>query len=291
VTAGEQRWPRARVWVGWFLRLVVGIAIVIASVVAAVKILEYFVPLSVAGGDPLKRSLLDLAEKVIIAIIAVALYLQFCRLTEIRDPGLFGGRRKWGELGFGVFLGALLLSCTVATLWALGMYQVQSSVVVSQWPLIIVNGLAIAAQAAILEELLVRGIILRLLCERFGDIAALVISALLFGALHLANPHSSLLIAAGLAAQAGVLLGAAYLLTRHLWLPIGLHFAWNFGQATVYGGALSGTTTHAIISAKLTDPTWLSGGEFGVEGSVFATLFCLIAAMILLWRYARKLNR
>src|SRR5690606_38179680 len=100
--------------------------------------------------------------------------------------------------------------------------------------------LTMAFTSAIFEEILLRGIIFRILEEKLGSYIALFISALIFGALHLANPNSSITAAVGLAIQAGLLLGAAYIYTRNLWFPIAIHFAWNFTQSAVFGANVSG---------------------------------------------------
>ena len=105
----------------------------------------------------------------------------------------------------------------------------------------------------------------------------------MFGALHLTNPNSSLIAGIGLAIQAGLLLAASYMYARNLWFPIAIHFAWNFSQSAIYGAKVSGNTiSKTLITSKIEGATWFTGGAFGPEGSVQATIFCLFAAIILL---------
>jgi len=170
----------------------------------------------------------------------------------------------------------------VTVIWLLGGYLIEGVADRSAWAPPIVRGLAIAVASSVIEEVLLRGLILRILAEVFGRWWALAVSSLLFGALHLANPHSSVIVGLGLAIQAGFLLGVAYLWTERLWLPIGLHGAWNFGQAAVFGGALSGNQISAIIDAKLVGPEWISGGDFGIEGSLVSTIMCTAAGCAML---------
>jgi len=140
-----------------------------------------------------------------------------------------------------------------------------------------------AFTSAIFEETLLRGIIFRVLEEKLGSYIALIISAALFGLLHLANPNSSLIAGIGLAIQAGLLLAAAYIYSRNLWFPIAIHFAWNFTQSAIFGASVSGIAiSKTLITSKIEGAQWFTGGQFGPEGSIQATLFCLVATIILL---------
>jgi membrane protease YdiL (CAAX protease family) len=140
-----------------------------------------------------------------------------------------------------------------------------------------------AFTSAIFEEILMRGIIFRITEEKLGSYIALFISAILFGAMHLGNPNSSLIAAIGLAIQAGLLLASAYIYSRNLWFPIAIHFAWNFTQSAIFGANVSGTSiSQTLITSKIEGAEWFTGGEFGPEGSIQATAFCFIATVILL---------
>lgn len=87
----------------------------------------------------------------------------------------------------------------------------------------------------------------------------------------------------GLAIQAGLLLGAAYIYSGNLWFPIAIHFAWNFTQSTIFGANVSGNKiSKTLITSKIQGAEWFTGGQFGPEGSIQATLFCFIATIILL---------
>ena len=139
-----------------------------------------------------------------------------------------------------------------------------------------------AVAVSVIEELLLRGLVLRILAEVIGRWWALVVSSLLFGVLHMLNPNSSLIVAIELAIEAGFMLGVAYLWTGRLWLPIGIHAAWNFSLGALFGGPLSGLQVSAIIDAKLVGPDWISGGAFGIEGSLVSTIICTTAGCAIL---------
>ncbi|MNE88368.1 hypothetical protein D3C80_1856720 [compost metagenome] len=89
--------------------------------------------------------------------------------------------------------------------------------------------------------------------------------------------------------MAGFLFGAAFIYSRNLWLPIGLHFAWNFTQSGIFGAITSGNEkTSSLLEAKIQGPEFITGGEFGPEGSIQATVICLIATVILLVLNAKQ---
>ncbi len=147
--------------------------------------------------------------------------------------------------------------------------------------------LAMAASSAVTEEILARGIVFRILEEWLGTWAALAISSALFGLAHLGNPHATLWSALAIGMEAGTMLAAAYMLTRRLWLPIGIHAAWNYTQGAIFGVAVSGGEMKGLFQGEMRGPSWLSGGEFGAEASAIAVLVCTSGAAILLTKVVR----
>ena len=210
----------------------------------------------------------------------------YVRIVEKRAVTELSGPHASRELGAGVLLGALLLSLTVGVLGALGVYQVTGS---NGWAAMLatVPGFILAS---VLEEVVMRGVIFRILEQWLGSWIALVLSAALFGLLHLLNPGTTLLNAASIMLEAGVLLAAAYMLTRRLWLCIGIHFAWNFTQGGIFSAAVSGGATNGLLQAKLVGPEWLTGGAFGVEASAVAVVVCASAGLLFLIAAKRRGN-
>jgi uncharacterized protein len=135
--------------------------------------------------------------------------------------------------------------------------------------------------AAIGEELLFRGAIFRISEEWLGTTAALIISAVLFGTAHALNAGATPIGVGAIALEAGVLLGVAYSASRSLWLPIGMHFGWNFTEGGVFGTTVSGGQSHGLVTVTLSGPAQLTGGAFGPEASIAAVLVCLVAAALL----------
>jgi membrane protease YdiL (CAAX protease family) len=225
-------------------------------------------------------SIKSLVTALVVAVFAIVSYTYLFKFYEKREVTEFSKKGLFKSLTFGIVLGVVLQSLTILVIYLKGGYSIISINPI----LFLVPPLTMAFTAAIFEEILMRGIIFRITEEKLGSYFALFISAILFGAMHLGNPNSSLIAAIGLAIQAGLLLASAYIYSRNLWFPIAVHFAWNFTQSALFGANVSGTTTaKTLITSKIEGAEWYTGGQFGPEGSVQATVFCLIATVILLF--------
>ena len=124
--------------------------------------------------------------------------------------------------------------------------------------------------------------------RRWNLWAALVISALIFGGLHIFNDNATLWSSIAIAIEAGSLLGAAYAYNKNLWLPIGIHWIWNYTQGNILGLPVSGEdNVTSVITPEISGPQWLTGGSFGAEASVIAAV---IGLLISLW-FIRKIRQ
>ena len=143
------------------------------------------------------------------------------------------------ELGAGLLLGFVLFTVTTGIVWSLGgitFHGVRSFGDTQFWV-----WAAIGVISGFYEEILFRGIIQRQLERLGGTWVALALTSAIFGLVHMVNPNASLVGALAISIEAGILLGSAYLLTRRLWLAVGIHAAWNFTQAWVFSVPVSGT--------------------------------------------------
>ena len=150
------------------------------------------------------------------------------------------------------------------------------------------RGAWLFAWVVMLEELLFRGFVFQRMVDGVGAWPALLAMALLFALAHWGNPGmegATLVWATVDTALGAVLLGLAYLRTRRLALPIGIHFGWNWAQGSLLGFDVSGLDQAGwLLPQMLGKPQWLTGGEFGPEASIFAVLVDT-AAVILMWRW------
>lgn len=238
---------------------------------------------AIAGKALLQTSLdkdyRNLIKGIIVSALALTSYIVFFKYYEKRAITEFSLNGLAKNLITGILIGVVLQSLTILVIYFNGGYAVAA---VNPFSFIIIP-LTIAFTAAIIEEILVRGILFRIMEEKLGSYFSLFISALIFGALHLANDNSTLLSALCIAIEAGLLLGAAYIYTRNLWFPIAIHFAWNFMQSGIFGAITSGNAkTNSLLVSKIQGSEFITGGEFGPEGSIQAVIFCSAAAILLL---------
>ncbi|MCH2225192.1 MAG: CPBP family intramembrane metalloprotease [Crocinitomicaceae bacterium] len=225
------------------------------------------------------KDLKNLIRGIFGAILAIISYTYLFKFYEKRKVTEFSNKSIIKNLLIGLVLGITLQSLTVLVIYLKGGYSV-----ISVNPILfIIPPLTMGIVTAIMEEILFRGIIFRVPEEKLGSYISLLISTLLFGAVHMFNPNSSLNAVIALGIQAGLLLGAAYIYSRNLWFPIAIHFAWNFTQSAIFGANVSGNAiAKTLITSKIEGAEWFTGGRFGPEGSIQATIFCLIATIVLL---------
>ena len=225
--------------------------------------------------------LIALADVVVVCLA----YALFVRVIERRVATEFSLRWLY-ELALGTAFGLVLFSVVIGALWLLGSYQIIGS---NPWQ-IVFSALWIGIVPGFVEEILFRGVLYRIIEESLGTWIALISTSFLFGFAHLANPGATLFSAVAIALEAGLMLGITYTLTRRLWLPIGIHFAWNFAQGGIYGVNVSGNEVNGWLKSQLVGPELISGGSFGAEGSLVAVIICLLAFALFLGMTLRRGN-
>jgi membrane protease YdiL (CAAX protease family) len=235
-------------------------------------------------GSPVVKGLLELGFRAVVPLVA---YLLLVKLIERRPVRELAPRRLAPDGALGLAAGVLLFSAVVGVLWLLGSYHVTAFNPSPHW---ILAAATVGLGAGIGEEIICRGVLYRIVEEGLGSWMALLFSALFFGAAHLHNPGATLWAGLAIAIEAGILLGLIYLVTRSLWVCIGLHAAWNFVQGTVYGIPVSGTTADGWLVSTRSGPDWLSGGAFGAEASVVALVLCSLVSSALLAIALRRGN-
>ena len=162
-----------------------------------------------------------LIGSAVTAVVGLAGYWGLMRLIRRKTIRELSGPGRIRELGAGLGWGTALMVVVFAVLAVIGSYRITAV----GWNKGILIGLAAGIIAGVGEELLFRGILLRLLEAWLGSWWALAVTAVLFGAVHLSNADATAFGAVAIALEAGVLLGACYLVTRRLWFVIGLHAA------------------------------------------------------------------
>lgn len=150
-----------------------------------------------------------------------------------------------------------------------------------------VKAVCLFFMVAVCEEVIFRGVIFRMIDKQFNAVAAYIVSALLFGAMHLTNPGATWWAGLAIAIEAGILLSAAYKYSGTLWLPVGIHWAWNYIQGNILGFAVSGGDAgESLFTPEISGPDIITGGAFGAEASIIAVI--IGAALSVLFILARR---
>ena len=225
----------------------------------------------------------ELAESLVYLVGVVALTWAFCRFADrvsLRSLGL-QAHAGLAKLSAGWGLGTALQLAILAVLWLAGWLTVERSgsqplelsVAVLSWLVISFN-----------EELAFRGYILQRLARAWGLPAAVIVSSLLFAMVHVLNPNVQPLAMVSLFV-AGLLLATAYLVSRSLWLPIGLHIGWNLTEVILLGFPGSGSPDPALVRSVVSGPELLTGGAFGPEGGLVGLAATVMGIVILFIGY------
>lgn len=221
---------------------------------------------------------------LVVVGIAIAVYkMAVCKLGEQPRDDLRSDHAV-RDLALGLAGGTLLFSLVTLAAALVGVYDI---VGLGSARSILFALVLFGIVPGVLEELLFRGILFRHLEDFGGTWFALALTSALFGVAHIFNDNATVFSSFAIAVEAGILLGGAYMLTRSLWAPIGIHAAWNFTQGEVFDVPVSGNDTTGLVVAKLSGPEWLSGGAFGLEASVIALVIATAAGLWLVVRAVR----
>jgi len=223
---------------------------------------------------------------LIAMILAAFIMLRWIDRRPIKLLGLalLDGWKR--DFAIGLIIGMGMISLTLVILWA------------GDWVTLSLNELTLALLgaltkalllffvAALMEELLLRGYIFQAFIEGSRVWIALILLSLLFSMAHLYNPDSTIPSSLNIF-LAGVLLSVCYLKTRSLWLPTGLHLGWNWMQASFWGMGVSGYHVKwSVFTAEAQGANWISGGNFGAEASIFATIVISVGTYFI-WQSRR----
>jgi len=201
------------------------------------------------------------------------------RIPIWRGLGLRFDIRAGLDMGAGVAIGALVMGGIFAVEWALGALHVSGlrapDAAFATW-------LVLLALFAFGEELVFRSLMLSglVVLLRKQWLAVLVMAAV-FGLAHVGNPNASVLSVVG-NALGGIMYAVAFLGSKNVWLPTGLHFAWNFFQGPVLGFPVSGLDMGGLVQQTAGGPNWLTGGAYGPEAGLVGMTFRFVAIALLI---------
>ncbi|MDQ1558762.1 MAG: protease family protein, partial [Pyrinomonadaceae bacterium] len=275
---------------GW--RLVIFCAVYYTALAAFYATVRTFIFVSGKHPDTLLSGTLGYVVQAFILFTTALVVGWGCgRLFEdlpLRALGWALHRGWLRDLLIGTLLGvvSLMLAALVATV--LGGYKFGVAPTISNVAFLktFFGSAFIFVLAAAAEEMLFRGYPLQTMMRALPFLAAVVPSSVLFAYVHLDNPNVAWGFTFINTTLAGFWLAVAYLRTRSLWFPLGLHWAWNWAMGALLGLPVSGITslTRAPLF-RTTDigPAWLTGGAYGIEGGAACTV-ALIISTIFIWK-------
>ena len=248
---------------GW--RFATYVAVFVIILFATAILLSMLVPSSLDGD----LGILAL-NAVGLAVSSVAALKIMSRFVD-RVPALtFGAgfHKNWRrDLKWGVVLGGVMLGGLFGAMAFTSELNMANGTVS---PLGLAGIVLILCVSAANEELIFRGYPLQVLMAGIGPWPAMIVMSAIFGLGHHLNPNATWL-GTGNTALAGILLCLAYVRTRSLWFPYGIHIAWNLGLGPISGFALSGMNLESILLTKANGVDWITGGAYGPEAGVLVT--------------------
>ena len=234
------------------------------------------------AGNPV----LTLVVGLVAAVLAVFVYAGVVRWSERRSPvAEVAARGAAPGLALGTLVGVGWFALVIVNIAFLEGYRVDGFGSLAG-P---VGLFGFMAAAAVTEELMFRGVLFRIIEDRAGTWLSLLVTCVLFGVWHLLNPDATVFGAVAIAIEAGGTLGAAYIATRKLWVPIGIHFGWNFAEAGIFGTEVSGNgQNEGLLHGVTSGPDLLTGGQFGPEASPYTIVFGIVMTIVFLWIARRR---
>ncbi len=256
--------------------------LLITSVVVAILDLPIgrLLPEGFLSNDPRKVAPLYYDWGILLVAVLSGLFAMNAVSVQlpIKDYG-FASRKSWSSFRIGVAGATILLLLVFVFLW-LGDWLQITAVNWQTGPLL--GWLVFFLIQPLTEEIVMRSVLQNQVHRFFGRQAGLVVTAITFGALHMGNDHFSWIAALEIVAG-GYIMGLLFLRYDNIWAPWAFHAAWNFVQSIVLGFAVSGMDTYRLLHIELSGPSWLTGGDFGIEGSI-PGLIVTLAAIVYFWR-------
>ena len=226
-----------------------------------------------------------LLSQLVVAAVLLASYKLVVPHLGARQHDDLSGPGAIRQISAGLATGGLLFAIIVGVAALAGAYRVTGTGDTSDlWASLIHDGIF----PAVAEEMIYRAILFRWIEEFAGSWAALILSSVLFGLSHIDNPNADLVSMVGIMLEGGILLGAAYMLTRRLWFSMGIHASWNLTQGEIFDIPVSGNDAHGLVEAKLSGPILLTGGGFGLEASLISIVIGTAAGLAIVWLAVRR---
>jgi membrane protease YdiL (CAAX protease family) len=263
-------------------KIIIGIAVIGASV-ALIEWLRTVLLDKTNLADDTKNVITSVADSIVAISVYILLFRKYEKreVTELNATGFI----KYAVIG--LITGFALQAFFILIIYIAGTY----SIIQINPASILITPFAFALAAGFVAEILIIGVVFRLMEDQMGTIITLVFFIILFAVLHINTKGANFVSVSATAIQAGFLLPASYVCSRSLWLPIFLHFSWDFTEPGVFGGVnVSTSLTQSLFTSKIAGHPLITGGEAGPQGSLQSLILCLLTGMLFLYIAKQKNN-
>jgi membrane protease YdiL (CAAX protease family) len=263
-------------------KIIIGIAVIAGAVVLIESVLRPLLE-KIKLSDELINGIIGISEALAAVLIYIFLFSFYekRKITEL-STSTFG---SFANLGF--FTGFLLQSLFIFVIFIAGDYTIVQANAFSD----MIPAFITALTAGFVAEIIIIGIVFRLIEQQFGTAISITIMLIIFIIAHSGVRDGNLISVLSTSINAGLLLPAAYVFSRSLWLPIFMHFAWDFTEPGIYGAINPGiSVTKSLFDSKISGPRFITGGPLGPQNSIQAFIICLVLGFIFL-RLAKRNNQ
>ncbi len=266
----------------FYLTLIVIGVLIVGGSVAFIHLAVQFLLEKSHLPDSIRNLIISFSDSAI-ALVSYILLFRFFEKRRIRELS-FSSLVRNAITGF--ITGFIMQSLFILVIYLFCTYTVLNINPFSY----LLPAFTYALTAGFVTEILIRGIIFRIIEQKAGTAVAIVFITIVFALMHINAAGATALSVISTAVQAGFVLSAGYVLTRSLWFPIFLHFAWDFAEPGFFGGINPGNSIDVnLISSNISGPAILTGGRMGPQNSIEAIIICLLAGLFFLW-LAQKHN-
>lgn len=220
-------------------------------------------------------------------ILACIIMWKLFEKKKIAYMGITSIRKNYKELIIGLILGAITMSLVSIIIITIGNVKLTNPISEPQISISLIYGLIVFIFVGFGEEILSRGYIMSVLKQSRNKWIILIISALIFAALHLGNKGMGLLSFINLF-LVGILFAYMFMKSKNIWMAIGYHITWNYFQGYIWGFGVSGSSVNGLYKVENITNNIINGGEFGPEGGIIVTVITCLTFVFIYWFYKDK---
>jgi membrane protease YdiL (CAAX protease family) len=223
-------------------------------------------------------------------ILSAFILWKLLQKRPISELGLTNFKDNYKDFIFGLLFGALSMTIIFIVLFFSGNVSLVNGLSSPNISSVLFTGLIMFILVGFGEEIFFRGYCMSVLKQTNNKWLVILISSIIFSAMHGANPNVRPLAFINIF-LVGVLFAYMFIKSSNIWMPIGYHITWNYFQGYIWGFQVSGSETQGLYQTKLLQENLLNGGTFGPEGGMVVTILLLISFIVVREYYKPSSNK